>query len=151
VPDQAIPLLVECTADPDDGLRMNAVLALKAAAPEAVSQVVSRLIDDPNLRIRLVAANFLLVENPAEPRAGAVLVEALAEPAAGLRKRAMEAVESLGPQAADFLKVYQERLEVEVEPETRGQLVEMVERLTLQPTGDGEAAEAEPEETAEVG
>jgi HEAT repeat protein len=130
VPPQAIPLLVECTADPDDGLRMNAVLALKAASPESINAVVSPLLDDPNLRIRLIAAGLLLGENPTHPKAGGVVLEALADSTALLRKRAMELVEGLGPRAAHFLEAYQTRLAVEGEPEIKVWLTQLVERLT---------------------
>src|SRR5262249_10536452 len=97
VPEEAIPLLVECTADPDDGLRLNAVLALTPAAPDKVKAVIPPLMDAPNVRIRLQAASLLLAENPADPQAGAILVEALSQPAVRLRKTALEVVASLGP------------------------------------------------------
>jgi HEAT repeat protein len=131
VPDQAIPLLVECTADPDDGLRMNAVLALKAASPEAVNTVVHRLIDDPNVRIRLVAAGYLLLANPADPRGAAVLAEALTQPATRIRKTAVELVASLGPKGGVYLDVIKQRMEVEEEPEIRALIVQVVENLTV--------------------
>jgi HEAT repeat protein len=139
VPEQAIPLLVEYTADPDDGLRLSAVLALKAASPEKVKAVVHHLIDDPNLRIRLLAASLLLVEDPADPRAGAILVEALSEPAAGQRKRALEVVSALGPRAAAFLNEVRQRVEVEIEPEVRDLLLQTVAGFDLA-AGDGAAA-----------
>jgi HEAT repeat protein len=139
VPPQAVPLLVECTNDLDDGLRMNAVLALKAASPEAAGDVAARLLDDPTFRIRLEAAGWLLVENAAHPAAGEVLRQALADPAARHRKTALEVIESLGPGASVFLEACRERVAVEVEPEVRAALVQVVERLA--PAACGLAAD----------
>lgn len=138
VPPPAIPLLVQCTADADDGLRMNAVLALKAASPEAVGGLASRLIEDPNLRIRLEAARLLLAGDPADPAAGKVLREALAAPALGYRKAAVELIESLGPRATLFLEACQEQIAVEVEPEVRVLLVQVVEGLSQAPAMVGD-------------
>jgi HEAT repeat protein len=129
VPDDAVPLLVECTADPDDGLRVNAVRALKAASAEAVSGVVHRLIDDPNVRVRLVAAGYLLRANPADPRGTAVLTEALSHATSRIRKTAVELVASLGPQGAIFRDVMQRRMKEEEEPEIRDLIGQLVEGL----------------------
>jgi HEAT repeat protein len=130
VPAEAVPLLVECLSNPDDGLRRNAVLALRAASPEAANRVVAGLLDDPNFRIRLQAAGWLLRENPDHPAAGQVLREALAQSALGYRKTAVEVIESLGSHATLFLEVCRERVLVEVEPEVRIALVQLVDRLS---------------------
>jgi HEAT repeat protein len=129
VPAEAVPLLVEATAAPDDGLRMNAVVALKAAAPETVGGVAARLIEDPNLSIRLVAASFVLSADPADPRAGTVLVEALAEPTAKHRKTAVEVVDALGPRGGLFLEAVKQRIDVEEDAEVRALLTQVLERL----------------------
>ena len=39
LPDEAVPLLIECAADPNDGLRLNAVVALRGGAPVAAGDV----------------------------------------------------------------------------------------------------------------
>ena len=60
LPEEAIPPLIECTADAHDGLRMNAAMALKRAPVGAVDVVMQHLVADPNSRVRLIAASFLL-------------------------------------------------------------------------------------------
>ena len=48
IPAKAIPLLIACTADANDGLRMNAAMALRLAPAGAVLEVMQRLVADPN-------------------------------------------------------------------------------------------------------
>jgi HEAT repeat protein len=96
IPAAAIPLLLECTTDANDGLRMNAAMALKLAPAEAVAEVMHRLVTDPNSRVRLIAASSLLSEESSDTAAGAVLVDALGDPALRVRDAAMDLFESLG-------------------------------------------------------
>src|SRR6185295_1117773 len=70
VPAEAIPLLAECAAAPDAGLRLNAALALQAAPGRAAADALHHLLDDPNPRLRLIAARRLFADDPAD--AGAV-------------------------------------------------------------------------------
>jgi HEAT repeat protein len=100
IPAAAIPLLVECTFDADDGLRMNAAMALSLAPTGTVSEVMQRLVADPNSRVRLIAARSLLSAESSNPTAGAVLREALEDPALRVRGAAHELVESLGASGA---------------------------------------------------
>src|SRR4029453_7356055 len=81
LPAEAISLLIECTADAHDGLRMNAAMALRVAPAGAVGAVMQHLVADPNSRVRLIAASFLLSAGQGNTGAGAVLVEALGDPA----------------------------------------------------------------------
>src|SRR5208283_4548447 len=87
---------IECTADANDGLRINAARALKLAPAEAVIAVMQHLLADPNSRVRLIAASSLLVEEPGNTLAGAVLVEALADPVPRVREAALVLLDSLG-------------------------------------------------------
>jgi HEAT repeat protein len=100
IPAAAIPLLVECTLDADDGLRMNAATALKLAPTGMVTEVMQRLVADPNSRVRLIAASSLLSAESSNSSAGAVLMDALEDPALRMRAAAHELVESLGAAGA---------------------------------------------------
>jgi len=103
VPADAVPLLVECAAEPNDALRLAAATALKSAPPEAVDEVMEHLTEDPNPRVRLAAAGALLSVDPDDAQAAAVLLDALADPAARVRETALEVFESLGEAAARAL------------------------------------------------
>ena len=58
----------------NDGLRMNAAMALKLAPADAVAEVMRDLITDPNSRVRLIAASYLLSVESNDSNAGEVLV-----------------------------------------------------------------------------
>ncbi len=130
VPPEAVPRLVECAADPSDGLRINAALALKLAPPGDVQEIMEHLVADPNLRVRLIAAGSLLAADPSNARAGAVVVEALADPALRLRKAALELVESLGENGRVFADAVRQRKDLEEDAETGQILARLVERLS---------------------
>ena len=89
--------LIRCTADPYDGLRLNAAVALKHTLTSAVVEVMLHLVSDPNPRVRLIGAGTLLSVEPKNTQACAVVAEALAHPDLRVRKAALELVESLGP------------------------------------------------------
>jgi HEAT repeat protein len=147
LPAAAIPVLIGCTADANDRLRMNAAMALQLAPADAVGEVMQHLIADPNSRVRLIAAGRLLPADPAHASAGAVLVEALADPALRVRKAALELVESLGTGGAGFLEALQQRNGLEEDPDLRKALARLIERLTSQVSEGGpEAAGGEPRE-----
>lgn len=129
LPAEAVPHLIECTADPNDGLRMNAALALREAPPGAVGDVFGHLIEDANSRIRLIAAGFLLVQDPDHAQAASVVVAALADPALRLRKVALEVIASLDPRGAAFLDSLRQQCAREEEPEVREGLARLIERL----------------------
>src|SRR5262249_659156 len=80
IPAHAVPLLIECTADDDDGVRMNAAMALKLSSDSTVSEVMNQLLGDSSSRVRLIAASYLLSAESPNAKAGAVLVDALADP-----------------------------------------------------------------------
>ena len=117
IPAAAIPLLIECTADGNDGLRINAAMALKLAPAGAVAEVMHQLVADSNSRVRLIAASYLLSQESSDTTAGAVLVDALGDPALRVRATAMEVFESLGDGGAAILEGLRERDGTEGEPE----------------------------------
>ena len=129
LPAEAIPLLVACTADPGDGVRLSAALALEAAPPGAAHEAMQHLAGDANWRIRLVAANSLLAADPGDARAGAVVVAALGDPAPRVRKAALDLVESLGTNGGTFLEALTERAGLEQEEDLRDVLARLSERL----------------------
>jgi len=128
-PAEAVPPLAECLADPDAGLRLNAALALQAAPGRAAADALRLLFDDPNPRLRLIAARRVLAEDAADPAAVAAVADALAAPAAGLRKAAADLVEAVGSAAAAVLDAVRGRLEGEADDEARGYFGEAIERL----------------------
>ncbi len=123
------------TADPSDALRMNAV-ALKLAALCAAGDALRRLIRDANIRIRLIAATCLLATDRGDAGAGAVLVGALGDPDARVRKAAPNLVESLGASGAAFLGVLKERHGLEEEVELRDVLAPVIDRLVPEAGSD---------------
>jgi HEAT repeat protein len=96
IPAAAIPLLIECTADANEGLRMSAARALKLAPAESVVDVMQHLLVDPNSRVRLIAASSLLVAEPGNILAGAVLAESLEDPVLRVQEAALILLDSLG-------------------------------------------------------
>ena len=75
---------------------MNAARALKLAPAEAVIDVMQHLVADPNSRVRLIAASSLLVAEPGNTLAGAVLAESLEDPVLRVREAALVLLDSLG-------------------------------------------------------
>jgi HEAT repeat protein len=94
LPFEAIPLLVNCTADPSDGLRINAAMALKLVSTGAANEVMHQLLDDPNSRIRLIAASCILPVDSDNAKALAVVADELNDPALRVRKAAEELAEA---------------------------------------------------------
>jgi HEAT repeat protein len=132
LPAEAIAPLIECAADAHDGLRMNAAMALKLAPAGAVGEVMQHLVADPNSRVRLIAASFLLAAGLGGAEAGAVLVEALGDPALRVRRAALELVESLGTGGAAFLEGLKQRAGLEGEADLQDALARLIERLEIQ-------------------
>ena len=133
VPAAAIPLLVECTLDADDGLRINAAMALSGAPADMVAEVMQRLVADSNSRVRLIAASSLLSAESSNPSAGAVLLEALEDPAPRVRGAAHELLESLGESGAALVQGLtngDESREDSVLPVSSGQRDQALERVT---------------------
>ncbi|MDY3563452.1 HEAT repeat domain-containing protein [Gemmata sp. JC673] len=93
LPPGAVLPLRECLSDPNDGLRLNAALALRLAEVAEVSDLMLDLLDDPNVRVRMVAAGAVLGSNPANTRAAAVVHAAADDPSPRVR----QAVEELLP------------------------------------------------------
>jgi HEAT repeat protein len=146
VPAEAIPLLAECAVNEDAGLRLNAALALQAAPGRAAADALHPLLDDPNSRVRLIAARRVLAEDPADPDAVAVVADALVAPATGLRKAAADLLDAVGPAAGAILDALRGRPEAETDPEMRGLVADAIEGLervvATQPGGRGDVGEA---------
>jgi HEAT repeat protein len=139
VPAEAIPLLAECAAHPDAGLRLNAALALQAVPGRAAADALRAHLGDPNPRLRLIAARRILTEDAADAGSVTVVADALAVPAAGIRKAAAELVEAVGPAAGAILDAVRVRWEGETDPDVRGLLANAVGRLER--IADGQAGE----------
>jgi HEAT repeat protein len=129
LPPAAVPLLEECAADPNDGLRLNAVIALREGGGGAAAATLHRLIDDPNSRVRLVAAGAVLAAEPADPAAAAVVTAALADPALRLRKLGLDVVASLGEGGVGYLAPLRQRLDDETDPDLRAAVAGLVARV----------------------
>jgi HEAT repeat protein len=134
LPVNAVPLLIACTADANDGLRINAAHALKRARGGEVREAMEHLIEDGNLRVRLIAASALLAMEPMHLKAVAVVTETLNDPIVRLRQVAFALVKSLNAGAAAFHDALQLRLEREEEPELRAAVVELVAELKIPAT-----------------
>jgi HEAT repeat protein len=106
-----------------------------ASAPPAAHRLSSTPVHGAVLavgRVRLIAASALLTADPGDARAGAVVMEALSDPAVRVRKAALSLVESLGAGGAAFLEVLRSRGSLE-EEELRDVLARLIERLENQP------------------
>ena len=122
-------LPAEAIAHADDGVRLNAALALRAAPAAKAAPVFRQWLADASARVRLIAAGYLLEADPADADAAAGLVTLLDDPSPRLRRTVVELVDSLGPRAAPFLEALKQRAGAEVDPELSGQLEEVIERL----------------------
>ena len=85
----------------------------QAGPAGAVVEVMQHLVADPNSRIRLIAASSLLSAEPGNTKAGAVLMEALEDPASRVREAALDLLESLGTGGAALLEDLKERAEAD--------------------------------------
>jgi hypothetical protein len=119
-------------------------------AGRAAADALHPLLDDPNPRLRLITARRLLVEDPADPRAAAVVADALAATAAGIRQAAAALVDAVGPAAGAVLDAVRGRAEKETDPDVRGFLADAIGRLERvaerQASGTGDGAKAGPED-----
>lgn len=107
VPAEAIPLLQECVAHSDIGLRLSAALALQAVTGAAAVEALYPFLGDPNPRIRLIAARCALIENNADTAAIEAVAKSLVVSEAGIRKAAMELIETVRLPAATLLGILQ--------------------------------------------
>jgi len=90
LPAESIPYLRECVADPNDGLRLNAAVALQLAPADEVADLMSHLLEDPSVRVRLVAARTILKQTPGAPKAVEVVVAATSDTSPRVRQSAEE-------------------------------------------------------------
>jgi HEAT repeat protein len=127
LPAEAVPLLIECAAHASVGLRMNAAVALKRTSTGAVSELMERLVEDGNLRVRLIAASALLATDAGHEKARAVLLEAWEDPTPRVRKGVLEVVQSLGEAGATLGAMLKEHTGNEADPEVRAALARLGE------------------------
>ena len=93
LPIGAMAALRECAGDSNDAIRLNASLALRLAPSDETADLMDHLLDDPNVRVRLVAAGYVLSTDPASTRAAAVVTAAADDPS----PRVQQAIEELLP------------------------------------------------------
>jgi HEAT repeat protein len=141
LPPAAVPLLTECVADPNDGLRLNAAVALKATPAEQTRDVWPRLIDDPNPRVRLVAAGAVLADDPDHAEAANVVTAALADPALRIRRIAVDVLASLGQAGKRFRERLKARVGEEQNEELRVKIDGLVAALDAPASTDPAAPE----------
>jgi hypothetical protein len=79
-------------------------------------------VEDPNLRVRLIASGRVLATDPADARAVAVVAEALAAPAPRPRSAALALIETLDNPGVRFLPALRERAATESDAAPREQL-----------------------------
>jgi HEAT repeat protein len=117
---------------------MNAAVALAGGPRGAAADTLRHLIEDPNSRIRLVAAGAVLAAAPDDLPAGEVVRAALSDPALRLRRVALDAVSALGPHGVSFLDAVRGRADVEEDSAVRAAAGELAARLEghQAPAGD---------------
>ena len=129
LPAEAVAPLIECASDPRDGLRMNAALALSKAPPARVKPAFAQLVADPNPRIRLIAASFLLSQDPADAAATEVTTAGLADQSLRVREAAINLIEALGSKGATWRDALKQQALVEEDAELRESMAGLIERL----------------------
>jgi HEAT repeat protein len=91
------PMLAACTTEPDDGLRLNALRALREAPHDLLADILPRLVGDSVPGIRLLAAVRVLQRDPDSEEAITVVTEALHAAGPGYRRQALEFLRELDP------------------------------------------------------
>jgi HEAT repeat protein len=110
---------------------LNAAAALRRASGGTVAQAMHQLVEDPSVRIRLVAANALLAADSVNPKAIAVVVKALSNPVLRVRRAALELVESLASGCGRFSDVLKQRALKEEEPALQEALARILDNCPI--------------------
>ena len=126
LPEAAVPGLLACAAEADEGLRLNAALALRSAAGAEVQEVFHQLLTEDNPRLQLLAAGFLLENDPADRQAAAVVVNVLAAPTFRLGKVALELLAALPPAPAQLVREMLDEHLLQVQDRERQQRVQQM-------------------------
>jgi HEAT repeat protein len=113
-----VPTLLRCLAEPDDGLRLNALRALQNE-PERLTEVLPRLLADPNGQVAFLAASCALRRDARNPEAGVILLRALSSETVRDRRQAVEVLEQLGAEAARFADAVRRQAALETDAELR--------------------------------
>jgi HEAT repeat protein len=150
LPAEAVDALIECTADPRDDLRMNSALALSKAPAARAGETLAHLIEDPNPRIRLIAARFALLQDPADAGAGAAVTSALADSTTKIRKAAIDLIESLGSNGAAWRDALKQQMVQEEDSGLREMLGGLIERLEDDARDKASSDSATPDAVAKV-
>jgi hypothetical protein len=96
LPAEVVPLLLAHTASPDDGLRLNALRALRHVPVAGGEPILARLLEDSNLQIALQAAAVLLNHDVKLEGIEQVLVRGL-DAGVLFRDQALRVLENAGP------------------------------------------------------
>ena len=135
LPVEAVPALIEAASDARDDLRMNAALALGKAPPARTAAVFAQLIEDPNPRIRLIAARSVLSQDAADAGAVAVVKAALDGPGDQGPQGGARSDRVARPRRRGVAGALKERAVLEEDPK----LQETADRL-VEPQGRGNPA-----------
>src|SRR6185436_20863275 len=114
---------------PDAGLRLNAALALQAVPGAAAVEALRPLLDDPNCRLRLIAARRILATDGVDKEALQAVADALLVSLPSVRKAAADLLQSVPSVAPAILGLLQERNEHETDSEVRPFLTEALQQL----------------------
>ena len=114
---------------PRDDLRMNAALALGKAPPARTAEMFAQLIEDPDPRIRLIAARSVLSQDAADAGAVAVVKAGLTDPVLKVRQAALDLIESLDSGATAWRDALKERSVLEEDPKLREEAARLAETL----------------------
>jgi len=127
LPPEVVPLLLAHTTSPDDGLRLNALRALRSVPVADGEPVLTKLLEDPNLQIALQAAIALLHHDPKTEGIEDVLTRALA---AGVlfREQAIAALEHCEPCLAGLRLLLERLWEKADDDEVRNDLTRLLAR-----------------------
>lgn len=120
-PEDAVAPLVECSADPDDGLRLNAVRALRTV-PESLAEQLPRLLADPNAQVALLAATMLLQGDEDHAEAAGLVARSLVSGPPRDRRLAADAIEALAERGHRFAEVVNQQAAREEDAELKARL-----------------------------
>jgi HEAT repeat protein len=131
---EAVPPLLENLTDVDEAVRLNAALALRAVASPKVTAAFEVLLADRNPRLRLLAADVLLLTDRAHAKAIQVVVGALSDPKAKVRRQALGLIGVMGASVPDFLVPLREQARADDDRELRdlaGKLLAEAEKARM--------------------
>jgi HEAT repeat protein len=129
LPEEAVPLLVEYVTHTDTGLRLNVALALQGVPGRVSGDALHTLLDDPNPRLRLIAARRVLTEDAEDQGAIVALADAMVNPTKDVRKAAADLAEAIGSAATAVLNIVQNKFDKVTDPNEKEYFAEAIEQL----------------------